>query len=92
MLSAHEVVNDMAARCVAAAIAEPLLAQVAHDDAVRLVYATVFARMIGELFAVVELLVVLLELELTEGLRGRYELGAVGRFRCDPIDLSRKLG
>lgn len=60
----------MAPGRVSSAVAEPLLAQIAHNDAIRLVDAAVLAGIVRQLLAVVELLIVFLKLQLAQGGRG----------------------
>lgn len=60
------MIDNVAARSVSSAVAEPLLAQVAHNHAVGLVDAAVLTSIIGQLLPVeVALLVIFLELQLS---------------------------
>ena len=45
VFGAHQMVDNVRARCVAATIAEPAFADVAHDHTARIVDATVLAGM-----------------------------------------------
>lgn len=45
------MINNMASRCIASAITEPLLAEVAHDHTVRLVNPTILASIFREFLA-----------------------------------------
>lgn len=55
---AHQMIDDVAGRRVAASVAEPLLVLIAHEHRGRVVYATVGARMRRQVDYVVHLLLI----------------------------------
>lgn len=81
------MINDVTAGRVAPSITEPLLAQITHNHTIGLVYPTIFASVIGQLFAIVKLLIVLLELQFTQSRCRRRQDFVVVCFVCYAVQL-----